>query len=230
MTKTLKEIVYSILESIYSHYITDDADISYEWVAAKAVDINVKLIEDAFNKKQSLDSFYQKMCCIEVKCQKNTCVIDGKVVPSGEVLWYSDIPKLNSNIGWKNISYLGLDNLKMGFRRVTINSFETEGRLDYQSRPTYYIAGEKMYFRDLPESGIKFICLIGILSDPTTACNWDDDNIFPTPDAYKLELRVKQDILSTFPMMPKDQQNDGQDNLGELQGDPRNIQIPREDE
>ena len=225
MTKTLKEIVYSILESIYSHYISDDADISYEWVAAKVVDVNVRLVEESFKQRDGLDSYYQKMCCIEVKCQNNGCTVDGEFIDSGEVLWYAEIPQLNQKIGWKNISYFGLDNLQMGFRRVTMNSFETQGGLDYASRPTYYTAGAKAYFRNLPESGTKFLCLIGILSNPTNACNWDDDTLFPTPDAYKLEIRVKQDILSTFPMMPRDQKNDGQDNLGEMKGDPGNIKV-----
>ena len=211
MNKTLKEIAYSILESIYDHKISDDHNISIDFVIAKINDVNARLIEEMAAQGKSLESFYQKQCCIEVKCDKPTCIINGKAVPSGDVVWYSEIPSLNVKIGWKNIIYLGAPDMIKGFKRVSFPGYSANAKLDWTKSTIFSVVGNKIFYRDLPTSGIQNVCLIGILANPVDACNYNDANMYPTPDAYKLELLVKQDILSTYPSMPKDESQDSRD-------------------
>lgn len=218
MTKSHKEIAYSILEALYKHNIPDDADISLEYVKKKINDINVRLIEEQYRAGLSLDGFYQKMCCIEVKCEQTACTVDGIVIPSGDVLWYADIPMLNQKIGNKNIIFLGLMNMEKPFRRMTFSGYTSNAKLDWLKGTEYTIIGNKVYFKHLPTSGIKYICLVGILADPTTSCSWDEEKMYPTPDPYKLELLVKQDILSTFAVLPKDVSQDGTDGTNVMAG------------
>lgn len=206
---TLKEIAYSILESIKGYHITDDNEIPLEWIVKKINDINAILIDEDFKQGKSLESYMQKLCCIEVLCERTEC----EGIPSGDVIFYSEIPRLNTKIGNKNISYLGLSDMSTSFRRVSYTGFEIGNALSYATRPIYTVLNDKIYYKNLPTTGIKYLCLVGILNDPTTACNWDNDNQYPSPDVYKLELLVKQDILSTYPKIPKDELNDSRDGL-----------------
>lgn len=213
MYKSHKKIVYSILESINSHLISDDHDIALEFVADKVNDINIRLLEEQAKQGMSLDPFYKKTCCIEIKCERTSCVIDGKTVESGDVVWYSEIPSLNQKIGWKNISFLGPSNLSNGYHRVPVTGFVSGAKLDWAQKPIYTVTGNKIYYLNLPESGTKFICMVGIFSNPTNLCDFNEEDPYPTPDPYKLEMLVKQDILATYPNIPKDEYQDGRDNI-----------------
>jgi hypothetical protein len=212
MNKSHKQIVYSVLESIYNHHITDDVDISIEFVKQKINDVNIRLIEEFDQQGRPLDMFYSKACCIDVVCEKDGCVIDGVTVPSGDIIWKADLPSLNQKVGWKNIAYFGNSDMRTNFHRVTINSFTSGGVLEWSRKTSYTIVGETAYFKNLPTSGISKLCIVGLFSNPTTVCNFDEESPYPTPDAYKLELLVKQDILSTYPLKPKDEINDSRSN------------------
>jgi hypothetical protein len=214
MASTLKEIAYSVLESIRNFHIVDDNDISIDWIVKKINDINVKLVEADYKSGKNLEGYMQKQCCIEIICEKQYCTIDGVLVESGDVLWYSDVPTLNNKIGNGNIAYLGLSDMKTAFRRTSMTGSTVSGKLEYGNNKTIYnVIGNKIFYNNLPTTGSKYVCMVGILEDPTTACNWDDDDPYPTPDTYKLELLVKQDIMSSF-NIPKDVINDAQDSLG----------------
>lgn len=212
MTKTLNKIIYSIKESIYNYHITDEADIIDDIIKAKIIDINTVLMKQYFTEKFLLDGFYQRIPCIEIECEKESCVNNGITLFSGNLLWKAKLPNLNHVIGDLNIRYLGLGDLKNEFVRMSLDGFRSvKGRLWTGYKTYYTIIGEYAYFNGLPTSGIKYITLIGILVNPTTACNWSDDiSIFPTPDPYKLELLVKQDLLSTKGI-GKDEEVDSRD-------------------
>jgi hypothetical protein len=227
MNKTYKEIAYSILESLYGHNIIDDYNISIDFIKAKINDVNIRLQEEVFKQHDSLEAFYQKQCCIEVVCEKTSCVIEGEMVSSGDVVWYSEIPSLNPKIGWKNISYLGKSDMLKGFKRVTFSGFMSGAQLDWTRGPIFTIVGNKIYFRDLPTTGTRMLCMVAILANPILACNFNEDQPYPTPDAYKLELLVKKDILSTFPAMPTDEIQDSRDNVGATQGKTGEVNSPK---
>ncbi len=229
MNKTQKEIVYSVLESIYKFRIPDDFDISTEFVKKKIDDVNVRLLEEMHKQGESLDAFYQKMCCIEVKCTETACIIDGISIPSSDITWYAELPSLNQKIGTSNIAYFGTSDMKSNFTKKSESGFFNNGELEWSKSPSYVIVGNKAYFKDLPTTGNKFLCLIGILSSPSTACNFNDNTPYPTPDAYKLELLVKQDIVSSLALMPKDEISDSRDGVGSTQATPKQIK-PQGDE
>lgn len=215
MAKTLKEIVYSILESIYEFRITDDSEMSFDFVAAKVNDVNSRLIEEMFYQGLNLDALYQKHCCVEVECEKVGCIINGELVPSGDVMWKATIPDINPKIGHKAISYLGLSDFANNFTRVSSSRFVSGAKLDWTRKTIYMVVGNQVYFKNLPTTGTTMLCMLGIFANPTDSCSYDDDTKYPTPDAYKLELLVKQDILSTFPRIPKDETSDSRDGIGQ---------------
>jgi len=141
MKSSLKTIVYSILEAVYAYKLTDDIDISEEYVKKKVNDVNVRLIEEASKQGENLDNYYQKICCVEVKCEQTSCEINGVQMPSGDVVWYADIPALNSKIGYKNIIYLGDASMDNGWKRTSFTGFMSKGILDWTKGPLYTVVG-----------------------------------------------------------------------------------------
>lgn len=217
MTKTLKQHVDSVYEAIYGFHMSDDSELPTEYVRDKIIDVNVRLVQDHYKSGLSLDGLYQHICCIEVECVQNSCVIDGVTVLSGTVMWKAEIPNLVQSVGDKNIAYLGTDDWKNNFTRVSMPGFIAGNKFDWTKGTLYTVVGNVIYFKDLPTTGIKLLCMSGILTNPTTACNWNSDtSIFPTPDPYKLELLVKKDILATFPGIGHKNSNDASDELGTM--------------
>ena len=221
MTKTYKEIVYSVLEGVYKYRITDDKELIKDLVGKKIADVNIRIVEEVFKQGMNIDMCYQKVCCIEVACSRPECLGE----ETGTVLWKAELPMLNTKVGYKNIKYLGLTDMEHNFRRVDFSTLHVSNALEFSKETTYAIIGNEAYFKNLPNPGIKFLCLVGIVSDPITACNWDDDNMYPTPDPYKLEIMVKQDILSSYGIM-KDEQQDGRDNSQETPQKPQRQNEP----
>jgi hypothetical protein len=75
----------------------------------------------------------------------------------------------------------------------------------------YTIVGSEAYFKNLPTHGIKFLCIIALIKDPTNSCNWIlSKTEYPVPSATKLELLVVKDIVSLWGM-PEDKQQDADD-------------------
>lgn len=204
MTKTYKQIIDSILESIYKFQIPNDVNIDFEFVGKKIDDINMLLIDESLKAGKLLSGYYTKTCCIEIECEKPSCVINGRTVQSNDVLWKATIPALNERIGWTNILYLGKPDMASPFRRTTLEGFLYSHALEYSRGPVYYTFGNQAYFKNLPTPGISRVCMVAILANPISSCDWTDDTPYPTPDPFKLELRVKQDILSTTGINPDD--------------------------
>lgn len=215
---TLKTIVYSIMEAIHEHHITDDHDISLEYIRKKINDINQKLIEERYRSGESLDYFYQEICCVDVLCKKRSCVINGETIYEDTITWYSDLTNLNTSLGWKAIKYIGNSDYASNqeFHRLSLSGFQSiKGRRWTGHKTFYFVNNTEVLYHNLPTTGIKKVCVLAILNDPTSACNWDDETTpYPTPDPYKLELLVKQDILSTFGIS-KDEVQDSRDTTGQ---------------
>jgi hypothetical protein len=174
------------------------------------------------------------MCCLEVECRKASCVINGQSVKSGTKEYYVELPKLVGGIGWADIKFLGLDDYKTNFVRKNLLGFNTSDG-DYWGRNNalFTIIGKEAKLKNLPTAGLRYVCLIGILDDPTTACTWDADIEYPLPNHLiaKLEIIVLKQILSTYnikgdyrsdalpgntlqniPQQPQDNRRDNNDN------------------
>lgn len=213
--KSLKAIVFSIMESISKFHITDDHDISEEWIMKKVDDVNGIILKDYMKQGLSLDGFYKSTCCITVACEEPYCTIDGQDIYSGTVRWYSDLPAVQESLGWKAIRYLGRDTFQNAFTRVTQEGFISSDGAEWTGdKPTYFTIGNRAYFKNLSTTGISRICLIAILQNPTSICDYEDaTDIYPTPDPFKLEMIVKQDILAMYGIT-KDEQADTRDTTG----------------
>lgn len=211
--KTKLDYVYSILESLTDFNLTDDHKIDEEWVSDKIDDVRATLIKGL---KNIHDDFYQLVCCIEIECEKPACDINGVSIPSGDVLWKAELPSLIPLEKGNNIKYFGPPNLKSNFTQVSPSAFQTLEAREFTSDKTFYmILNGIAYFKNLPTSGIKYVCLAGLLLNPETACNYELQNSnYPVPSGLKLEILVKQDILSTYNIKP-DVKQDARDNTNE---------------
>ena len=218
MTKTINELVYSIKEAVYNHAIPDDANIENEFIIGKINDINASLVREYSDSGRNLDGFYQKVCCIEIECEKQTCTLDGKVIDSGDVIWKTNLPALHKGIGEKSIKYLGNKDLSVEYTRMSFEGFKSSGgRVWTSTKPLYTVINDEAILKNIPESGAKFLCMIAILADPTSACNWENDtSMYPTPSPQKLELVVVQSILGSLGIR-KDEIQDSRDGVAEGQ-------------
>lgn len=211
MGKSLLKIIYSVKEAITNFNVTDDSRFSDEYLADLANAIRLDLIDEDFKAKRLDDSFYQKLCCIEVECVKEVCVVDGINVSTGHVTYYSNIPALKKKIGWDNIKYIGTETTTFG--RLALTAFMYADKAPYGNKsPVYTVIGDKVYFKNLPTSGLKYVCIVAVLENPNDISMCEDalNEDFPVSDIYKLEYLMKRDILFSLGL-PTDRLNNTRD-------------------
>ena len=209
MGKPLKNIIESVKEELAQYKLSDDFPIEREYLVDKANDCRAALIRDAYTAGKIEGGYYQQMCCIEVLCADVGCEINGVTIPSGQVVWYADLPALVQDIGELNIKYFGL----MGFvgnfiRRSWENWLNIEGNVWTSTKPSYTLIGSRAYFKNLPTTGLKFLCLVAILYNPVDSCNYDENTEYPVPSDLTLQTLMCKDILSKWVSFP-DPKNDG---------------------
>ena len=67
--------------------------------------------------------------------------------------------------------------------------------------------GNRAYYLNLPKN-VNKLCLVGLVKDPISLCSYyKEKTIYPSPQEYKLELLVVQDILSSYNVSPDEQNN-----------------------
>lgn len=208
--KSLNEIVYSILEFVSGFKVTDDNPILPELIAAKVHDVRALLIKQDYNSdKQVNDLFYQELILN---------IVNGEQFEPGKTGLYQAhvaFPSLLSNVGWANIKYLGKVNLAEKYNRRSIDGYSSaRGRVWSQDYVDYTVIGNsKAIIRN--EKTANKILMIGLFSDPTMHPDFDWDTEYPTPDPFKLEMIVKQDIMAGMGI-PPDEKNDAKHNLDEV--------------
>ena len=210
--KSLLKIIYSVIEQLSGFNVPQTQPYDEEHLKDMINGFRSMVLKEEINQTRMLsDSYYQTMCCLEVICRNQSCVVGGETILSGSKQYYVELPKLIGGVGNADIKYLGLDDYKNGFKRVNLFGFNTSdgnkyGRLD----PIYTVIGKEAILKNIPTKGIKYVCLIGILDDPTTSCTWDDDVEYPLPNNLiaKVEMLTLKQILSTYNIKP-DLRNDG---------------------
>jgi hypothetical protein len=213
MSKTLPRIIESVREELSNYHLTDDFPMPYEYLVDKAIDAREALIKEEIDAGKTLDSrYYQKVCCLEVTCHREGCTVNGQFIPSGSVTWEVKLPKLISGVGWLSILYLGTDEFKKSFTRKEFDAWmNLSGNIWTSTNPTFAVVGNSAYLKNMPTSDFKYICAILLLSNPVDSCEWkEDENEFPVPSDYKLQLLMVKDILSKFGV-PKDKQDNATD-------------------
>lgn len=202
---------------------TDDDRINYldEYLQDKADDIRAALITSEYNTTGRLDDkYYQNACCIEVECLKQGCEIDGHCMPSGTVIWKTkNLPYLIEGLSsYSDLRYLGTDDYQHNFKRVSLTSFmNSDGDIFNKHDVYYYMVGNTAYFKNLPTSGVHFLCAIGLWSKPTAVCKYDMmKDIYPIPSLYKFKVMMRMDILKSWGYVTTDKVPTGEDDTIEL--------------
>lgn len=233
MAKT-EQIITSIIEQCTGKIPSDDTRIEPSFVLYKANSVRALIIkEDIVSGRSLSESYFQMKCCLEVKCDEVMCA----GISSNSIVYYVELPKLIEGIGWKNITYFGTvefpkyrKGLSANFDRYNFKGFLG---LEFQEwagkRPSYTVLGGYQdgdltvdgmlaYIKNLPTSGLKYICVNGIWANPEEGiCDSDDfmamEYPFPEHHIHRLELIVIQQLLSTE-VAPGDPVQDSRDNTG----------------
>ena len=89
--------------------------------------------------------------------------------------------------------YFGLDDFSTQFARNSFDGYmSNEGALWTSRMPIYVVVDGKALLKNLPNPGIRFICIMALLFNPTDICEFDEEAPYPVPDVHKLELLVKK--------------------------------------
>lgn len=217
MGQTIQRIIYSVKEAVTNFHITDDFRIEDEYLIHLANTIRSSLIDEEFKSRKLSDEYYQRYCCLEVECVKESCVLDGLTVSSENVLYYADVPSLKKGIGWDNIKMLTAEDVI--FSRLNFMSFKMQDNRQYGlSMPTFTLIGNRVYLRHLPTTGTKFLCIVAILEDPLIAglCDMDSDDEYPVPNVMKLEYLMKRNVFESL-NLPVDVINNTNDDTVNVQ-------------
>lgn len=199
MDKSKKEIVFSIKEGLDSYNITDDSVFDEDYIGYQVDIARIAIIKEEMVAGKLSAQYYQKMCCIEVLCNKEGCDIPGiGMVYTGDITYYANIPGLISFVT-DNIKYLGPPTWKSkdAYYKTEFDLFinGTTGIWD-KGQPIFTLINEMALFKRLPTDGLKYLCMIGLLETPTSACDYDDEKPYPVSDPLKLEIIVVKNILS----------------------------------
>lgn len=199
---TLKRLIYQLLEELNDYGITDDNVLDYEYIRDKILVANKSLFDRYVKEGGNLDGFYQEVNCLEFECKQHQCTINGIIFKDDHFFLITDLPPLVKTIGYSSIRYLGIHGYQGDIDRVSLDMFlNMDGARWTKDVGVYTVIGDKAVLRNIPKM-MQTGLLIGILSDPTKACDWTDDNEFPTPSEFNLLLLVKKDITSLHPVAP----------------------------
>lgn len=209
---TLAEIGFSIRNQAKGYFSSDDERIDIELIYKMVHQIRATLIKNLLREKRTIDNnFYQEICCLEVQCRNITCA----GVDSGEVEYYVDAPSLE-DLGGNEVIYFGTAD-----KRTEFSSRNYMGKLygNYSAwtgnKPYYTIVGSEFKIGNIPTNGLKYVCLIGILSNPFEGKCYSltENDPYPVPNhiVHELELIAIKQLMSTL-NVPPDVKNNSQEN------------------
>lgn len=160
--------------------------------------------------------YYQQVPCDDslITCHQRQCTIDGITFTADTDIFEVQMPNLVTGVYNKNIKSVSDSFGNTSFTRVSYNDFINFTSQYTKPGPIYTVIGmNKMFLRNLPTAGMKFLSVWALLASPKTACNWKNTDYYPVPSIYKLKLLVKKDFLSTMPEQQTEKDdNDKEDN------------------
>ena len=205
MSKTLAEIGYSIRNQVKGYFSTDDERIDIQLVFDKAWDVRSLLLKEEYRQFKTInDQDFTTECCLEVQCDVIVC---GEY-NSGVKEFYVTIPKVEASLGQNAIKYFGTVDKKNPFRRSNYQGFLYSEHEKYTGKaPSFTFIDDKAILKNMPTSGMKFVCLIAVFEDPRNFC--EPDSPFPIARhlVHKLELLVIQQLMSTIQLGPDERNN-----------------------
>ena len=211
MAKSKTRFVDSLMEEVTKLSMTDDDALftAREWIGDKLDGYRATVLRKYIaDKRNDLSGCYQKIDCLDAKCLGVECTIEGIELSLKSDLWEVKIPELLS-VG-KAIKYFGPFDLQNPYSYVDL--FALTNNESRWGRPIKEFAriGDVLYYQNF-DSTRKYT-LIGIFSNPSGVCGFDDDKPYPLPKELEqqLELLVKKDLYQMLGI-PVDYLNDSSD-------------------
>ena len=194
-----RELVDDVIEKYTQYKPSDDLSLPEGLVEKKIHDVRAKLISQLALAGRLDDSFYQRICCLDIKCEKQGCTIDGVFYGTDNILYSIELPALITNTGVnENIRFLGSNDFRP-FSRKSLDAWRTSEHHPLAlSKSIFTVVGRYALLKNLLTEGMRKACGILLLMNPLDACNYDEltDN-YPCPDPYALSLLVVKDLMST---------------------------------
>lgn len=219
-----REILDDVIEKYTQFKPSDDLAVPALFIKKKINDVRAKLIMQLALQGRLDDSFYQRVCCLDIECQEQGCTIDGTFYGTGNLLYKIELPALIPIVGISsNIRFLGSNEWKP-FSSASLDKWRTSGDHPLAlNEPIYTIVGKDAYVKNLITQSMKKACGVLLYMDPLTACNYNElvDN-YPVPDPYALSLLVVKDLMSVG--IKPDVQQDAND----TPVDPRTLQAQQQ--
>ena len=208
--KSLREIVYSIIEFSSGFQVTDDNPLEPQLIADKVDDVRATLIKQEYVQHRKIDDTYFQRVPVEI-------VEDDISSDANLVEFKVNFPPVMSNLFWDNIKYLGKKTMKEGYNRRTTNEYSVGNHRRWTHNFVDYtlIGADTALIRN--EKVAKDIKIIAIFKSPSKVPGFDWDKPYPTPDPFKLEMIVKQDIYPSL-RIPPDEENDARHNSEQIAG------------
>lgn len=181
------EIITKIKESKSGFKITDDFEIDDDIIYSMMNDVRETLIREEQNNTGLIDpKYYQMTCCNKIECIKQGCEYNGRIIVSNKSHYKVTINGLITKVGDSNIKFIGTES-GVRYNKYTYNGFQTISyRLWTKNSLGYTQIGSDILLNELVTPGMKYICALVLLKDPSIACNWEDDNDYPVPSEMKL--------------------------------------------
>ncbi len=196
--------------------LSDDLDskLDNEYISHVLFGVNEVLIREAYKKAELSPDLFTPTCCLKVECMSEAeCVLNGLTVPTTGSIHYVEIDNLVSGIPLNvAIRYIGLSDYSTPiYIANSIAQFSTwEHRGISKHKPIGFLIGNKMYFKNLEylTSSVTFLCMLALISNPTNLCDYtDDETIYRTPSADKLEYLTFQEIAIALGLRGGDEVN-----------------------
>lgn len=210
MGKTLKKIVYSVAEAISNFEITDDSPYSLSWLEDQVITQNQTLMRKAKTERRIDEMLYMTDDNLRVKDFSPTSMIGGIPINNCNDFMYADINMPLTGLKGAEINFVSNAGYSIIFKRKSLREL-LRGSSGYLKlgKPSYSILDNKLIFRKQELSGIKYVSMSAIFTDPRKVSSWDENDIFKTPSEKNLELLTIQHVGRVLGM-PMDIINDAQ--------------------
>lgn len=206
MGPTFNEVRYSVFNKVKPLY-SDDNMINIELCGHIVNNCRSQIMKDWYKEKKYLDrSFYQYAEGLDMNCVK--VLTQGLWGGKNELI--VDVPQLAGWMGYLAIEYFGPPGFTLNYRYVALSNIRHVNNEKYTSdSPCYAMIGARLFIRNPPDQGIKFMSMVAAFDIPyvnynnkvTAAVNdalVDYEYPFPSAQLYKLELMAYNDIIQTY--------------------------------
>ena len=206
--QTLSKIVDELREELSGYRLTDDTLLpDREYFIDKINEYRGSVLREM---EVIPEGCYTTTCCNEIDCKGQECTVDGIVFKSKRKLYSVSLPNLIDGIGTKDILYLGLDGFAEDFTRVNLRNFIQADYSEYATDFAMYCRiGNSILIKNLPNDGLRFVCVTFVSMSPVDECNYDTATNYPASDHIlsRVKRLVKMDVLQSMGY-PKDFIND----------------------